>query len=240
MNFRVILILLLSIVEIEANSQAYYGKKGFGKFELINDSICTVSFTDIPGWPLYHIVDTCSYDKKNDTIYITTKVKNRFEVIQSDSAIKITRSEPILLKVYKKINNNYILTSEYLHGIQLDTSQNLAVISNIHFSKGDIFVFYYFGCYTRLKLNTSYQKYLIIKFNDIGLKQVTYFDSFPIVVRKNRIVPIKGTKQNQCWIENGFYFPKMKYSKQEKEYYGIPFNRIGIMGLKNNPRSPLQ
>jgi len=115
---------LLGTIAMKANSQVYYGKNGFGKFEFINDSVCTVSFTDIPGWPRLHITDTCSFIQKNDTIFISTKVKNRFEVTIRDSVPKVNGCKQILLKVYEKRNNNFTLTSEYLDGIQLDTLLN--------------------------------------------------------------------------------------------------------------------
>ncbi len=231
MTNKIFFLLLISVFSIKIYSQAYYGKNNFGKFQFLNDSVCTVSFTDVPGWPRIHIIDTCNYIRKNDTIFISTKIRNKFEIVKSDTPFNLSGNEPILLKVYKKKKKNYFLETEYLYGVKLDTSSKSVTISNTYLEKGDLVVLYFYASYSRFEMKYSSSEYLLIKLNELETFQTTFFDSFPIIIKRNKLIPLDGQKQHQCWVENGFYFPTMKFSRNEKNYHGIFYNKIGIKGL---------
>jgi hypothetical protein len=234
----ILLVVLSSVFHSNLYSQVYYGKKELGKFEIINDSICTVSFINIPGSAAFHVVDTCSYIKAGDTIFISTKVRNKFEIIPYDKPIPTRFGVTVSIKVYFKKNNRLVFTNETVQGKEfaLDTINNQLLFKKKYVSvyDGNILLFYtdMYG-YTRLKLDNSYSfnDYLLIKFNKMNTNQSVFFDSFPLIMRKNKIIPIDKTQQEKCWVDNGFYFPKMKKSSTIKEYNGIFWHEIGISGL---------
>ena len=233
-----LLVVLSSVFHSNIYSQVYYGKKKLGKFEIINDSICTVSFIKIPGTGRLYVIDTCSYIKAGDTIFISTKVRNKFEIIPYDKPIPTRFGLTVSIKVYFKKNNRLVFKSETVQGKEfaLDTINNQLLFRKRYVSlfDGNILIFYtdMYG-YTRLRLDNSYpfNEYVLIKFNGMNMNQSVFFDSFPLVIRKNKIIPIDKTKQEECWVDNGFYFPKMKKSSKNKDYNGISWNEIGISGL---------
>ncbi|MFV0502294.1 MAG: hypothetical protein ACK5MH_11980 [Bacteroidales bacterium] len=94
-------VITLSSIKI-LNAQTYYGKNEFGKFEFINDSVCTVSFLGLPFWD---IVDTCSYIKNQDTIFLSSKIQ-QCEIKYRSYESPIGKGYPVLMKIYEKRQKN--------------------------------------------------------------------------------------------------------------------------------------
>lgn len=225
----VYLILLLSI-KINVNSQSiYYGQHNFGKIEIINDSLLQIDF-------LYHefyFKDTCYYSKKNDTIWIYSKVKERFTINVLDykpyrDSVDLT---PIILKVYSNEyskNHKYKLMYEYPE--MYDFLNKEIIINDLILENEEIIVLDMFFDYERFKINftSSENKFVIIKCNDYAIH---IFNGFPLLIKNNRLIPISKEAQEKCWMENGFYFPKMQRSKKTKKYKRIYRGRVGLYGL---------
>jgi hypothetical protein len=57
------------------------------------------------------------------------------------------------------------------------------------------------------------------------------FNEFPLLIKRNRLIPIDKEKQMQCWLDNGFFFPKMKIRKKEEKYDIINGYHIGLRNL---------
>ena len=74
----------------------YYGKGGLGHLEFISDSLCTISFfSNSVKEPL---IDTAYYHRNGDTIFISTKIKNRYEIRTYDTQPKFNCNVYAILK----------------------------------------------------------------------------------------------------------------------------------------------
>jgi hypothetical protein len=58
-----------------------------------------------------------------------------------------------------------------------------------------------------------------------------FLDDFPLLIKGNKLIPIDKKKNEECFINNGFYFPIIKKSKKEKNFKTIPAWTIGLQGL---------
>ncbi|MDI6833868.1 MAG: hypothetical protein QMD02_08525, partial [Bacteroidales bacterium] len=107
--------------------------------------------------------------------------------------------------------------------------------SEYNIEKGDLILFKDKG---RILITDKYYNminspYFAIKFNRFiydkkqKMEMPYYFaiflNNFPLIINGNKIFPAFETDNEQCWAENGFYFPVMKKSKKEKNYYVISF-----------------
>ena len=107
---KILFILILNVMIINLYGQSlYFGVKKFGRLELINDSIGTICLNSF--YPGKKIIDTIYYRKTNDTMWISTKIKEMYSIIVSDSAIPVLDGSPVIIKRYKKFDDKtYILT----------------------------------------------------------------------------------------------------------------------------------
>ena len=57
--------------------------------------------------------------------------------------------------------------------------------------------------------------------------------NFPLLIKKNKLIPIDKNKNEDCWINNGFYFPTMVRRKDslDKNVDRILVINRGIIGL---------
>ncbi|HOV55202.1 MAG TPA: hypothetical protein PL122_03640 [Bacteroidales bacterium] len=232
MSKKISFILFLNVMIINLSSQSlYFGKNRFGRLELINDSIgiiCLNSFQT-------KIIDTIYYRKTNDTMWISTKIKEIYSTIVSDSAIPVLDGSPVIIKRYKKFDDKtYILTQQFV--LPFDSINQQIVFNNMQppLEYGEIL---YFCEWPNKKflvkkpyLSVIGAKYFSIKF--ITLYNVShYFNEFPLKIKKNKLIPINNEAQQWCWIYNNYYFPVMKKSKKEKSYYTVAQYRQD-MGLQ--------
>lgn len=228
MKFNIIqsiFIILLSINSL--NAQTYYGKKDFGKIEFVKDSVCTVSFA---GEGLYNIIDTCYYRKNGDTLFLSSKLKTRYEVQLNNKEQPIGQGFPTLIKVYWKTGKKYELMFEYLS--IYDTVNNQIVFNNdFPILDNTILVISGGYYYNRMIWKNKESRYFTIKKVKYSGLQHVFLDNFPLLIKVNKLIPIDETKNFQSWVDNGFYFPVMKKSKKEKEYKTIGYWSIGLRGL---------
>lgn len=234
MKFNIIQIIFIILLSINSvNAQTYYGKKDFGKFEFVNDSVCTVSFICGIGVDYFiPFIDTISYIKKGDTIFISTNIKRLFEVSNIDKKLtEDTNINPyfMIIKKYSKIRGKYKFQWESV--IKYNKYRNYFDFDEDIY-KDDVVVIQLYGIYKRfIWKDKNAERFRI---NVVGLgSQDVFFDSFPLLIKGKKLIPIIKEKNNQCWIENGFYFPVMKESNKTKEYKTIVEWTIGLKGLPN-------
>jgi len=225
---------------ITLQAQVFYGKKQFGKLEILNDSICTVSFILIPNLVPDNFIDTCRYTQSNDTVFISSKIPNKFKIIPTDEIVSLKHTTTGLLKVYmEEKNNRFSLLDERMEGVAFDTVSNQVILNtkmlfdllsiNNTFNYKLLFVFYssYYG-YLKFSLKNIKSKYLLVKINKNDIHQSLFFNSFPIIIKRNKLIPIDVEKQEKCWLDNGFYFPVMKKNKRVKKYKTISDYRMSL------------
>lgn len=223
-NYKIIsfIILILIFTYSVSNSQSlYFGKNRFGRLELINDSIGTICLNSFQT----KIIDTIYYRKTNDTMWISTKIKEIYSTIVSDSAIPVLDGSPVIIKRYKKIDDKtYILTQQFV--LPFDKINQQIVFNNMQppLEYGEILYFCEWPSSKFLVkepyLSVIGAKYFTIKFITL-YNSGHYFNEFPLKIKKGKLIPISNEAQQKCWINNNYYFPVMKKSKKEKYYYTV-------------------
>jgi hypothetical protein len=73
-----------------------------------------------------------------------------------------------------------------------------------------------------------------ITFLNNDYNEVLFLNNFPLLMKGNKLIPC-GDKNllEDCWVNNGFYFPIMKKSKKDVEFETIVRWSIGLRGLCN-------
>lgn len=212
-------------------AQSFFGVNGLGHLEILNDSICTVRFItdhDVWGFSLERLTDTCSFIKSGDTIFISTPKKQRFELAEN-CYCDTTGKLPIIFYVFSRESgkDNYQLCYE---GICYACKNHLIDFTNYsNFHNGDIVVVRYFTDYERFKWIYGKGEFILRYIWNDGC----CLDNFPLLVKGNKLIPIDKEKNEQCWIENGFYFPTMKKSSKKKFFDVIVKWSLGLRDLPN-------
>lgn len=210
-------------------AQAYYGKGNFGRLEMLNDSTCTICFIIDPN--IYNsqggkLTDTCSLEKSGDTIYISTRERFRFEAAENYSDDSLEKY-PTVFKLYRnEYGDGYQLVYEdvcYLFGKFID------IYDFDGFRNGDLIVFRNYVMYDRFLWTYGKETHILID----NLVDGCCLDRFPLLMKGNKLIPIDKEKNEQCWIDNGFYFPTMKKSNKTKSFDTIPRWSIGLNGVPN-------
>ncbi len=203
--------------------QTYYGKNDFGKLEFINDSMYVASFYSDNAMIFY---DTGTYYKIEDTLFLNSKVKTAF-VLE-----KISREEGYKMEDGNGLHYNIKFFSRppELHGeYQMDIECVGCCILYDDINKefkcpvsfcDDIIVIFDGAIYKRFlaKGDHHYGEYKI-KITDDKMDRI-YLDNFPLQIKKNKLIPIDKNKNEDCWINNGFYFPIM--TRKSKDYEPDP------------------
>ncbi|MFA5542108.1 MAG: hypothetical protein WC984_10575 [Bacteroidales bacterium] len=224
---KVILFVFVFLYTIQVHSQIYYGEKDFGRIELLKDSIMTVSFAR-EGYE--DLIDTCYYRIKGDTMFLSSKIKKRYEVEINDKRQPIGDGFPVLVKYYWKTGKGYELVFEYLP-IYDTVNEQIVFNGDFPINEGVILVIYDEINYNRMIWeNGLSKKFTIKKVKNSGLQHV-FFDDFPLLVKGGKLIPIDKDKNFLSWVNNGFYFPIMKRAKKEMEYKTIGIWTIGLRGL---------
>jgi hypothetical protein len=228
------LIIYFCIISGLCDAQTYIGKNKLGKLEFLNDSICLLSFirTDI-----VTLVSKCFYIKSQDTIYLTTKVPEHFKINISEK--ESPTGYAVLIKDYWYIEHKYRLANEGYLGVWDTIQQKLIIRKDFDIKKGEIIVMQNGPFSERLKINSDIPfdvKFISITDNSIGndFEDCLYFKKFPLLVKGNKLIPC-GDKNllEDCWVNNGFYFPIMKKSKKDADFETIAHWSIGLRGLCN-------
>lgn len=236
-NLRIFLFLFFLLNDLEVIGQIYYGEKSFGQVQIINDSVCTISFL----YGFWYEIDTCFIRKSEDTIFISSKESWRCKVnIYNEDRIGTLGKDIdvigdiIIVKQYDYSfpNKKYKYVGEY-PGIY-DSIKKTYILRRGSFSWGNYLlvykdIFFYF----RIKcvIDSCYNNYVGLELNPRKYNGKLIFNEFPLLVKGNKLVPIDKEKQAQCWLDNGFLFPKMTISDKRKKYNVINANYIGLRNL---------
>ena len=215
------------------NAQSYYGNNRFGKLQLLNDTTCTVnfiSFMDIIS------TDTCFVHRQGDTLWLSTKSKTRYKVNIFEEMQSVHKpSFPVIIKTYLETtpNGKYEFIGEST--AMYDSLTKSIVLNYDVFSSGVyIIVFCVFGEYYRVKCDFGTypqpDKYITLQ-KDTNYFHGVVFEKFPLLQKRNSLIPLKVGNEEQCWLDNGFYFPKMKKKKTNQYYKYIKGNLIGLRDL---------
>lgn len=217
-------------------AQNYYGSRQFGHIEILNDSTCTICFIIDPNINNSmggKMIDTCSIEKSGDTIYISTRIRQRFEAVDNNCFCDSSEKTPMVFKTYYQ---NYNEINYHLGGENVCYScDDLIDFTDCGvFEDGEIVVVHYFVEYVRVKWIYGKDTH-VLKYNWVD---GCCLDRFPLLIKGNRLKPINTEKNEQCWIENGFYFSTMKRSRKEKSFDVIGRWSIGLRGLPNGYNIP--
>jgi hypothetical protein len=172
--------------------------------------------------------------KKGDTIFLSTETQWKCQINAFENNQTVTNPWfHVAIKIYEYSysNKKYEYTRDAVGAY--DSTINSFVIEGFVFHRGNyIMVYEHYPASYRVKCsfkNTD-NNYVAIEENPDYIRGVI-FNEFPLLVKRNRLIPIDEEKQMQCWLDNGFFFPKMKISKKGKEYNIIDGHYIGLRNL---------
>lgn len=235
MRRQYILLPLMILLFCFAHAQTYYGEKLFGRLEMIDDSVCTIAFISMGD---YYPVDSCCVRKHEDTVFLSTKKQWRYKVNIFDK--QQTVDNPwycSIIKIYRySFSNKY----EYITDVvgSYDSITRSIVVEEIVFGKGQyIVVFKDIFTYYRVKCSFDKERNFVVLDENPDYTNELIFNEFPLLVKGNKLIPIDKEKQMQCWLDNGFFFPKMKMSKKTKKYKIINGHYIGLRNLPTKMES---
>ncbi|MBR1718173.1 MAG: hypothetical protein IJ715_02755 [Bacilli bacterium] len=222
-------------------SQIYYGKNNFGRLEFVNDSVYVASFYQLCDLICY---DTGTYYKINDTLFLNSKVMAAFvvEKISKDDGFDLEKGGndiDHIIKIYTKDPKNhslYHLNIEIIgRSIFYDDIGKELRCPPLSLYKDKLIVLYDGFVYNRVKIKQDCGSFAHFKIKLIDDKiDRIYFDNFPLLIKKNKLIPIDKNKNEDCWINNGFYLPTMKKStKDNKQFRRMVLMYRGIAGLNN-------
>lgn len=228
------------IFAISIEAQTYYGKNLFGRLQIVNDSIGTVTFIS---WMDTRSVDSCSLRKHGDTLWLSTEVRTRYRVnIYDQMQPNFNPWFPVIIKIYSytAYNKKYNFIGENT-AIYDSLTKTIVLNYNVFSSGTYIIAFWVLGEYYRVKCDFGYyqqpyKKYLTLQ-EDTNYFHGVVFNEFPLLIKGNKLIPIDKEKQMQCWLDNGFFFPKMKMSKKTKKYKIINGHYIGLRNLPTKMES---
>jgi len=238
MKIKLYIFIFIVLQNITINCQDlgshYYGKGGLGHLEFISDSLCAISF--LSNSVKEPLIDTAYYHRNGDTIFISTKIKDRYEIRTYDTQPKFNCNDYAILKnIFRMQGEKFKIFFEL--AIPFDTTTN-----ELYFEKGkqDFYIYthpilYYKG-YHRLcfhYLHLSSINYNIIKLMNLETDQSLFMNEFPLIIKHNKLIPLSN-KYIANWIfwrDNGFFFPKMTISKKQRNYKTIYIKDIALKDI---------
>jgi hypothetical protein len=217
------------------HAQTYYGEKLFGRLEMINDSVCTIAFISMGD---YYPVDSCCVRKHGDTVFLSTKKQWRYKVNIFDK--QQTVDNPWYCSIIKIYRYSFPNKYEYITDVvgAYDSTTRSIVVEEIVFGRGH-YILVYKDIFTYYRVKCSFDKernFVVLEENPDYTNEII-FNEFPLLVKGNKLIPIDKEKQMQCWLDNGFFFPKMKMSKKTKKYKIINGHYIGLRNLPTKMES---
>lgn len=219
----------------------YQSSLGYFSLCIESDSTILARFLSHPNDKYQRI----PYIRREDTLilYNTSyrRVKWRYRSAE-EVTLKLTEltGTQCIVKIYKwEMNDDYheFHCTQELKGTY-DTTNNLVYIHDTSSSSELFVIIDRWGTSMRFEKtdgDTLMDKYLEIDLSmlyryDIG----ALFDSFPIIVRHDSIIPIDNNKNFICWVDNGFYFPILTANYNHEHWpLVITKSRIGVLGLGN-------
>ena len=240
MKIKFFILIFIVLQNITINCQDlgshYYGKGGLGHLEFISDSLCAISF--LSNSLKEPFIDTAYYHRNGDTIFISTQIKDRYEIRTYDTQPKFNCNDYAIIQPYTTMRNRkYIIYAHYI--IPYDTTTNELYLEkgNFHINVNWHPILYYKGyhrlcfycCYSHL----SSMHYNIVKLMEFETDQSLFINEFPLIIKRNRLVPIssKYVANTKFYNDNGFYFSIMRSCKELKNYKTLFIGDIAFEGI---------
>lgn len=217
----------------------FYGTDSLGELIVINDSEYVMSFY----FNTYDnaLYDTGTYVIIGDTMLLYSKVRRGYVHIKDDVSIYDFWNE-YHAYLYRFEKGRYVRKKYFpvnaFGNDYYNKHFDFHLCSEI--KTGDIIVFeekspFLFRRFLIDTFTLDGQSLSLLRFIDTKADRL-YFDAFPLLLKKDSIIPIDSEKNFRCWVENGFYFPTMKRehtSKKKIKFKRILLSERGIQGLVN-------
>ena len=223
-HHHIFLLVAILIVAIPSSAQHYYAKNGNAELKLINDSNYVLSFFSL-FTNEYQLFDTGYYKIDDDILYLTSMPTIPMRLLPDfDTANKVRVNDRIfIVKAYHKTKDGYRMIIEGATNQMYVCNDENVICVPFKIGTNDIIIVHdqKTGAYLRFKPDTEVarsQRYLHPLKSFIAFKQEfagkVYLDAFPLKMRGNSLIPIDKTKNYDCWLHNGIYFPKMDAKKR--------------------------
>jgi len=222
---------LFVCISINCKSQVYIGENNFGKLVILNDTTCNLNFIMANGTVISNDY-LCTTNK--DTLFISSIESTPLLIKYSESKYSRIKGLPMLIKLYRCEKDKYQLMIEGCFGTY-DTLLNKLFIQDIEVKIGDIIVVKDGPFYRRFKVDSEYNKKtnsIIIDFSNSNIFDLPYLRKFPLLIKNKKLIPCGSKKElKECWLNNGFYFPKMRKRYTKFDFNTIPLWSIGLQDL---------
>lgn len=225
-----------------SNAQEYYyGEGDFGELVIKNDSTYSISFYEMPTCSPNIFYDIGYYHRIGDTLFLNSVCKRKYELIEcsEQEPLNSNCTSRYIIKHYRVEGERYYQIDEWV-GIQNCDDPTEVFLGSNFFYKGDLIVIKYSVYSYRFRIGKELPKrYYKIKIldNDVWQEHV-YLEEFPLLIRKNKLIPIDKEKNEECWGNNSFYFPKMKKKKKQNRFKVITMLYRGLIDLPNGYNLP--
>ena len=228
------------------NDTFYVGVDGRFVMSFANDSIIQARFYKVDRFDRYQEI---RYRRSGDTVFLHNSTQPRMPYslckFESSPDGEGLSGEQVIVSFYspmkpkeKGVVQEHRL--EYVGIYYMDTaSRQILIPAHIYRRYSDIIVVHHRAFFSRLCKDideSSYPAYNYLKIDMSNLYPTCYhalFNEFPLVIKGDSILPVDNGKNYQCWIDNGFFFPKMvKGHGKPWEAKDIVWWRAGLEGSK--------
>lgn len=209
-----------------AFAQHYYAANGSGEMELLNDSTYIISFYGYNGIDYY---DTGYYFCNNDNVIITSWKHNWSTIMDEFDTTTCCPSNDDLyvIRKYRCISGQYQLMNEKIVNkvYAVDDYDVISLGIDRWFPEDIIIVYDNNNVWRRCSIGKN------IDCGELFIKLIPskkespgriYLNHFCLQKKGNQLVPMSGTQQFDCWVINGFVFPKMQKKRRvlHKSFFG--------------------
>lgn len=220
----------------------YYGEGNFGELVIKDDSTYSISFYEMPTCSPNIFYDIGHYHRIGDTLFLNSVCKKKYELIECSEQEELLNGNcksRYIIKHYRIQGKRYYQIDEWV-GIQNCDDPTEVFLGSNFFYEGDLIVIKYSIYSYRFRIGKKLPErcYKIkILDNDVWQEHV-YLDEFPLLIRKNKLIPTDKEKNEECWGNNSFYFPKMRKKKKQNKFKVITMWYRGLIDLPNGYNLP--
>lgn len=252
MKKNTIVILLMTLATANAYSQTFYdSEKDFGRVDIIDDSTMRCYFIFANYVKKEDNYQEVRYYRKGDTLFLSSGIEPKLSVqeiskdeFENNKAGDLSEKEPVIVKVYGKTNERFLCYQYdyYINAESIEYADPTTRTIYYELFKGfldtAIVVVKYDGDYIRCTYNPNQierdnYSYLMLKVSKSRNSYPLYLRDFPVLLSRNRLIPLSEEKQFDCWVNNGFRFPNMKHSSKDRWSFKFltSYWRTGIENL---------
>lgn len=234
---NLLIVILLSFVCGNLQSQIYVGSQGFGQMEILNDSVLSLSFY---GWPSFGYLvpdeQLCPYTASGDTMFVSTFNSAPIDLTYETASDSHSRcGEPVIVYCFVK-NQAGDYQYYYKCACTYDTTTCQIHIRKSHWIPREELYVVDWGYFTSRGVvypdssNSAVGNYDIVITKSKNTLELHMRD-FPLLKKGKKIIPISIEENEKFWIDNGFYFPTL-HAKSNSRYWVLAHCDRGLNGLK--------